>query len=80
MSEHQLSDPAAAPPVGEEVHMPEHSVIPVINAAALAIAIVSLTLSWFLVAGAGIVFVATAIKWIADVRRDINNLPLEHRH
>jgi len=78
MSEQHLSDPAAAPPVGEEVHMPEHSVIPVINAAALAITIVSITLSWILVAAGGLVFVVTAIKWIADVRRDISNLPLEH--
>jgi hypothetical protein len=78
MSEQHLSDPAAAPPLGEEVHMPEHSVIPVVNAAALAITIVSITLSWILVAAGGIVFVVTTIKWIADVRRDISNLPLEH--
>jgi hypothetical protein len=69
-----------APPVGEEVHMPEHSVIPVINAAALAIAIVSITMSWWLVGAAMIVFAATTIKWIADVRRDIAHLPLEHHH
>ena len=75
MSEHRHD---AAPPIGEEVHMPEHSVIPVINAAALAIAIVAITLSWIVVAGAMIVFVATAVKWIADVRRDIAHLPLDH--
>jgi hypothetical protein len=68
----------AAPPAGEEVHMPEHSVIPVINATALAIAIVSITLTWILVAAGLIVFLVTAIKWIADVRRDIAHLPLEH--
>ena len=37
------------PPVGEEVHMPASSVLPLINAAALALAIVSITLSWWLV-------------------------------
>jgi Cytochrome c oxidase subunit IV len=67
-----------APPAGEEVHMPEHSVIPVVNSAALAIAIVSITMSWWVVGAAMIVFVATTIKWIADVRRDISHLPLEH--
>src|SRR3954452_16313822 len=41
------------PPVGEEVHMPQPSVLPLINAAALASAIVSLTISWWLV-GAGL--------------------------
>jgi hypothetical protein len=77
MSEH-MSDPAAAPPIGEEVHMPEHSVLPVINAASLAIAIVSITISWFVVAAALLVFLATAVRWIADVRRDISHLPLDH--
>jgi hypothetical protein len=75
-----MSDPehVAAPPAGEAVHMPEPSILPIINAAALAMAIVSLTLSWLVVAAGGIVFVATAIKWISDVRRDIGNLPMEH--
>ena len=68
------------PPAGEEVHMPEPSLIPIINAAALAIAIVSLTLSWYVVAAGGLVFLITTIRWIADVRRDINALPLEHHH
>jgi Flp pilus assembly protein TadB len=75
-----MSEPehSAAPPAGEQVHLPEHSVLPVINAAALALAIVSITLSWWLVGFAMIVFIATAIRWIADVRRDISNLPLDH--
>ena len=68
------------PPVGEEVHMPEPSIIPVVNAAALAIAIVAITLSWYVVALAGLVFLVTTIRWIADVRRDIDALPLEHHH
>ena len=68
------------PPAGEEIHMPEPSIIPLVNAAALAIAIVSITLTWYVVALAGIVFVITTIKWIADVRRDIDALPLEHHH
>ena len=68
------------PPAGEEVHMPEPSIIPVVNAAALAITIVSLTLSWYVVALGGVVFLITTIKWIADVRRDIDQLPLEHHH
>jgi hypothetical protein len=68
----------APPPVGEEIHMPAPSILPLINAAGLALAIVSLTLVWYLVAVGLIVFVVTAIKWIADVRRDIEDLPLEH--
>jgi hypothetical protein len=66
------------PPAGEEVHMPEPSIIPLVNSAALAIAIVSITLSWYMVALGGVVFLITKVKWIADVRRDIDALPLEH--
>ena len=68
------------PPAGEEVHMPAPSIIPVINAAALAIAIVSVTLSTVVCIVALVVFLITTAKWIADVRRDIDDLPLEHHH
>jgi hypothetical protein len=73
-------DITGAPPVGEEVHMPAPSALPLINAAALAIAIVALTISWYLVAGALIVFLGTAVRWVRDVKRDIAELPLDHSH
>jgi hypothetical protein len=78
MSADPLEEARAVPPVGEEIHMPEPSVLPLINAAGLALAIVSLTLSWYLVAIGLIVFLATTVKWVADVRRDIAQLPLDH--
>jgi hypothetical protein len=68
------------PSVGEEVHMPAPSALPLINAAALALTIVSITISWWLVGFAGIIFLATAARWIHDVRRDIDELPLDHSH
>jgi type IV secretory pathway TrbD component len=68
------------PPAGEEVHMPAPSALPLINAAALAIAIVSITISCWLVGGFGLVFLATSLLWIRDVRRDIDELPLDHSH
>jgi hypothetical protein len=68
------------PPAGEELHVPEPSALPLINAAALALAIVSITISWWLVGAAMIVFLGTALRWVSDVRRDISNLPLDHRH
>ena len=67
-------------PAGERVHMPAPSILPLINAASLALAIVSITLTWYLVAFGGAVFVITTIKWIADTRRDIADLPLDHDH
>jgi hypothetical protein len=69
---------STVPPVGEEIHMPAPSVLPLINAAGLALAIVSLTLTPVLVVAGLVVFIVTSIKWIADVRRDIAELPLDH--
>ena len=73
-------DYRAAPPVGEEVHMPAPSVLPLINAAALAIAIVSLTISWWVVGVAMLVFLFPSLRWVRDVKRDISELPLDHSH
>ena len=78
MSTHDEVTPA--PPVGEEVHMPAPSALPLINAAALALAIVSITISWWLVGAAMIIFLATTVRWIRDVKRDIAELPLDHSH
>ena len=69
-----------APPVGEEVHMPAPSALPLINSAALAIAIVAITISWWVVGFAMLVFLATTIRWVRDVKRDVAELPLEHHH
>ena len=80
MSELDETTNGTVPPVGEEIHMPASSIIPLINAAGLAIAIVSLTLTWYLVAFGLIVFLWTSVLWIRDTRRDIADLPLEHGH
>jgi hypothetical protein len=66
------------PPAGEQIHMPAPSILPLINAAGLALAIVSITLTVYLVVAGLVIFGVTAIKWIADTRRDIAALPLEH--
>ena len=78
MSAHE--DMTPAPPVGEEVHMPAPSALPLINAAALAIAIVAITISWWVVGVALLIFLGTTVRWIRDVKRDIAELPLEHHH
>jgi hypothetical protein len=80
MSEHTEDLNGSAPPVGEEIHMPASSMLPLINSAALAGAIVTITLSWWLVAVCMSVFLITTIRWIADTRRDIAELPLDHSH
>ena len=74
----EIDDNGTTPPIGEEIHMPAPSILPLVNAAALALAIVCITLSWVLVATFGFLFAVTTIRWIADTRRDIAQLPLDH--
>ena len=69
-----------APPVGEEIHMPASSVLPLLNAAALAGTIVSITFNVVLCVLFGIAFLWTTAIWIRDTRRDIAELPLDHSH
>jgi hypothetical protein len=66
------------PPVGEEIHLPGPSLLPIFNAAGITIAIVGITVSWYIVAVGLIIFLYTTIRWIADTRRDIAALPPEH--
>ena len=67
-----------APPVGEEVHMPEPSLLPVLNAVGVSLAIVGLTLSPFITGVGLILFLVTLVRWIGAVRREVSALPAEH--
>jgi hypothetical protein len=67
-----------AEPAGEHIHMPEPSILPLINAAALAGTIVSITLTPYLLVPAAIIWVITTIIWIRSAVRQTNELPLEH--
>jgi hypothetical protein len=68
----------AAPPVGEQIHMPEPSLLPILNAAGLAIAILGITLTPVMVVAGLLVFLGTAIKWARSARHEFDELPSEH--
>ena len=73
-------DTVEAPPAGELIHMPSPSIIPVLNAAGLATAIVGITISMTLVVAGLLLFFGTTIVWIRDARQEMEDLPLEHHH
>ena len=77
-----MSEPRAleadAPPAGEEIHLPGPSLIPVVNAFGVAIALVGLT-TWTILVIIGLaIFVVSTVLWVRDTRRDIDALPLDH--
>jgi uncharacterized membrane protein (DUF485 family) len=67
-----------APPAGEEIHMPAPSLIPVLNAAGLATAIVGITISSLMIICGLLVFFMSTVVWIRDARREFDELPAEH--
>jgi hypothetical protein len=69
-----------APPPGEEIHLPGPSLVPILNAAGVALAIVGITTFWILSVAGILLFLFTLARWIRDVRRDFDELPLEHHH
>jgi hypothetical protein len=69
-----------APPVGEEIHLPGPSALPVLSAVSITLIVIGTTLSvWVSIVGV-ILFVITTTMWIRDTRRDIDELPEEHGH
>jgi hypothetical protein len=71
-------DPDVAP-AGEEIHLPGGSIQPVLLTLGITVAIVGVTTNVFLVIAGALLSVGVIIAWIRDTRRDIDELPLEHR-
>jgi hypothetical protein len=68
-----------APPVGEDIHMPEPSLLPILNAAGLSLAIVGITISLVATVIGGLLFLVTLVRWIRAATHEISELPAEHR-
>jgi hypothetical protein len=65
------------PPAGEEIHLPGPTILPLLTAAGITLAIVGVTTSLILVAGGGVLTLACAIRWIMDTRSEVDELPLD---
>jgi hypothetical protein len=66
------------PPVGEEIHLPGPSLIPVAVAIGITMIVIGSTLGWWLSIVGLVVFIVTTGIWIRDTRRDIEDLPEDH--
>jgi hypothetical protein len=75
MAAHEID----APPVGEDIHMPEPSLLPILNAAGLSLAIVGITITLIATVIGLTLFLVTLVIWIRAATREISELPAEHR-
>jgi hypothetical protein len=66
------------PPVGEEIHLPGPSLQPVLLAFGITLALLGVTMGRTIMIAGLILSVWVTIRWIADTRRDINALPVDH--
>jgi Cytochrome c oxidase subunit IV len=76
--EHVHTDGVPAPPAGEAVHLPGPSYLPVVTALGLTLAVTGVVLSLIMVVLGVVITLIALWRWIADTRRDISELPLEH--
>lgn len=91
-TEHDLSHAGAAdtqgtasqadapPPVGEEIHLPGGSPLPLVVAVGITLLVVGTTIWWVWSALGGVITIISAGMWVRDVRRDVDELPEEHHH
>jgi len=66
------------PPAGEEIHLPGPSILPLLTAVGVTLAVIGITINLILVVAGVILTVVCVLRWIADTRRDIDELPLDH--
>lgn len=68
------------PPVGEEIHLPGPTILPFASAAGITLMVIGTTINWLISIIGLIIFLVTTVMWVRDTRRDISELPEEHRH
>lgn len=68
-----------APPAGDEIHLPGPTILPLVAAIAITLIVLGTTIGWAFSIFGGVVLLLVVIRWIRDTRRDVAELPEEHR-
>jgi hypothetical protein len=63
------------PPAGEEIHLPEPSILPMLLAVGITIALVGVTISPILIVIGVCISVPVLYKWIRSARAEFHHLP-----
>ena len=65
------------PPVGEEIHLPRPTVLPVLAAVGITLALIGVTtFIEFTIAGV-LLTLGCILAWIKDTRQEVDELPLD---
>ncbi len=65
------------PPVGEEIHLPGPTILPLLTALGITLALVGVTTFIELTVAGVILTVVCMFRWIKDTRREVDELPLD---
>lgn len=72
-SEHEHEQEANS----EEIHLPGPSILPLLTAVGITLALIGITTMIELSVIGGILTIVCVARWIKDTRREVNELPLE---
>lgn len=67
------------PRAGEEIHLPGPSLLPLLTAIGITLALVGITTMIELTVIGGILTIVCVYRWVRVANREIDELPLEHR-
>jgi hypothetical protein len=65
------------PPAGEEIHLPGPSILPVLTALGITLALVGITTFIELTVAGGLLTLWCVVRWIGETRHEIDELPLD---
>jgi hypothetical protein len=65
------------PPVGEEIHLPGPSILPVLTGVGLTLTLVGITTYIELTVIGGAMTIWCVVRWLKDTSRETDELPLD---
>lgn len=65
------------PPIGEEIHLPGPSILPVLTAVGITLTLVGITTFVELTVIGGVLTLWCIVRWIKDTRSEVDELPLD---
>jgi hypothetical protein len=65
------------PPAGEEIHLPGPSLLPVLTALGITLALIGITTFIELTVIGGVLTIGCIVRWIKEARHELDELPLD---